>query len=123
MPELDWKHEPLAESFRAFKAKMTLYLEDKEVENPVKQAIKIKIAIGGEGVRRLMASGLDDAKLKMPHHLWKLFEEQLDASVQIKYRSIAWNSPTCGRNWIRQSLTTLHICVRKQLSVSLARLN
>ena len=36
MPELYWKHERLAESFRACKPRMKVYLEDEEVENPAK---------------------------------------------------------------------------------------
>ncbi len=86
MPLLDWKHEPLAESFRAFKARMELYLEDQSVTDPVKKATKIKIAIGDEGIRRILASGLDTTEQKDPTKVWQLLEDQLDASVKINYR-------------------------------------
>ena len=45
MPELDWTHIPLAESLRAFKARMTLHFEDKEVSDWAKPAVNIKIAM------------------------------------------------------------------------------
>ena len=64
MPTMDWKHDPLVESFRAFKARMTLYLEDCNVTSNAKMATKIKIAVGDEGMRRILNSGLseDDQK-------------------------------------------------------------
>ena len=86
MPELDWKHEPLSESFKAFKARMELYLEDTKVKDEAKQATKIKIAVGDEGMRRLLSSGLTTAQLKVPTNIWNLLEEQLDASVKINFR-------------------------------------
>ena len=51
MPELDSKHDSLADAFHTFKARMTLYLEDKAITDMAKQATKIKIAIGDEGIR------------------------------------------------------------------------
>ena len=88
MPELDWKHEPLADSFRAFKARITLYLEDKEVTDPTKQATKVKIATGDEGTRCILASGLSREQQKDPMqaNLATAIEEQHDTTVHINYR-------------------------------------
>ncbi len=86
MPEFDWKHDPLSESLRAFKARMQLYLEDQAVTDLAKQATKIKIAIGDEGMRRLLSSGLTDAQLKIPANIWTLLSDQLDVRVHTSYR-------------------------------------
>ena len=86
MPELNWAHEPLSEAFQSFKARMTLYLEDKEITDAAKQATKIKIAIGDEGICRVLASGLTDEDRKKPEKIWTLLEEQLDATTHINYR-------------------------------------
>ena len=86
MPELNWAHEPLSKALRSFKARMTLYLEDKEVTDTTKQATKIKIAIGDEGIRRVLASGLSEEEQKAPENIWTLLAEQLDASTHINYR-------------------------------------
>lgn len=88
MPELNWKPEGigLADSFRAFKARMCLFLEDKEVTDEGKQATKIKIAIGDEGMRRILASGLTPAQQRDPEEIWTLLKEQVDASVKINHR-------------------------------------
>ena len=73
MPEFDWKAESLADSFRSFKARMDLYCEDHEVTDAQKQATKIKLGVGDEGMRRLLASGLTAAQLRQPKELYKLF--------------------------------------------------
>ena len=64
---------------------MELYMEDKEVTEAAKKATKIKIAVGDEGIHRLLASGLTDTDIKAPNNIWKLLEDQLDASVKINY--------------------------------------
>ena len=86
MPEMNWKHDPIAESFIAFKARMQLYLEDNEIDDAGKQATKIKIAIGDEGMRRLLASGLTNEEQRDPEAIYNMLEEQLDATVKISYR-------------------------------------
>ena len=86
MPELNWAHEPLSEDLQSFKARMTLYLEDKEVTDTTKQATKIKIAIGDEGIHRVLASGRSEEEQKVPENIWTLVEEQLDASTHINYQ-------------------------------------
>lgn len=85
MPEMNWKHEPLAESFNAFKVRMTLFLEDNEVTNVAKQATKIKIAVGDERMRRVLAFGLSDVQQNIPDDLWSLLESQVDATVKINF--------------------------------------
>lgn len=65
---------------------MNLFLEDTEVADKAKQAIKIKIALGDEGMRRVLASGLTDAEVKDPKKIYDLIERQLDASIEINFR-------------------------------------
>ena len=85
-PQMDWTHEPLVDPFKAFQARMILYLEDLEVTEPAKQATKIKIAVGDEGMRRILASGLTEAEQKVPEKVWTLIEAEVDASVKINFR-------------------------------------
>ena len=65
---------------------MTLYLKDKEINDLTKQAIKFKIAVGDEGIKRILVSGLTEEQQRDPRQLWNLLEEQLDASIKINYR-------------------------------------
>ena len=60
--------------------------QDQNVKEGHKQAIKIKIAIGDEGMRRILASGLSDDEKKDPNAVWVLIEEQVDATVKINVR-------------------------------------
>ena len=85
-PEMNWSHTPPAESFAAFKDRITLYLEDNDIIDAGKQATKIKIAVGDEGMRRLLASGLSEGDLKSPARLWEFFESQLDIASKINFR-------------------------------------
>lgn len=85
-PQMDWKHEPLVDSFKAFQARMNLYLEDLGVTDETKQATKIKIALGDEGMRRILASGLTETEQKIPARVWTLIESEVDASVKINFR-------------------------------------
>ena len=86
MPELNWAHEPLSEAFQSFKSRMTVYLEDREITDAAKQATKIKITIGDEGICRVLASRLTHQDRKKPEEIWTLLEEQLGASTHINYR-------------------------------------
>ena len=65
---------------------MDLYFEDQEITDKGKQATKIKIAIGDEGMRRILSSGLSIDEKKKPDKIYKLLEQQLDASVKINFR-------------------------------------
>ena len=51
---------------------MTLILIDENVVDAVKQAVKIQIAIGNEGLKRLNASTLSDADKQDPGKLYQL---------------------------------------------------
>ena len=53
MPMLDWKHEPLSESFKALKARLNKYYTDQEITNDAKHTTKFQIAVGDEGMRRM----------------------------------------------------------------------
>ena len=83
---MDWAHKPLAEAFTTFRARMDLYLEDQNVTDAGKQATKIKIALGDEGMRRILTSGLTDAQAKDPKQVYDLIESQLDPSIQVSFR-------------------------------------
>ena len=63
---------------------MTLILIDENVVDPSKQAIKIQIAVGTEGLQRLNASTLTDEDKKDPAKIYKLFDDQLDIKVNFR---------------------------------------
>ena len=86
MPTMDWSLRPLSESLKVFKARMNLYLEDQNITDLVKQATKIKIASGDEGMRRILHSGMTDEDQKKPSELWKLLENEVDFTVKISFR-------------------------------------
>ena len=71
MPTMNWGHKPVADAFRAFKARTEMYLEDQNVNDRHKQATKMKIALGDEGMIRILASGLSDDDKKDPNAVWK----------------------------------------------------
>ena len=64
MPAMDWTYEPILDAYKAFKARVQLFLEDNDVTDIARQATKIKIALGDEGMRRLLASHLTDEQKK-----------------------------------------------------------
>ena len=76
MPYLDWQYSLLVDSYKAFKARMELYFVDNDITDAAKKAVKIKIASGDEGMRRILSSGLSQTDLGNPSKLWKLFESQ-----------------------------------------------
>ena len=86
VPYMDWKHSPLSEAFHTFRARMDLYFADIDLTDKAKQAIKIKISLGDEGMRRILASGISAADSAVPDKLYELIEGQVDASVRINYR-------------------------------------
>ena len=51
---------------------MSLILLDENIVDPAKQAIKIQIAVGTEGLQRLNASTLTDEDKKDPTKIYKL---------------------------------------------------
>ncbi len=62
MLEMNWKHEPLADGFKAFKARMTLFLDDSEITDEAKQSTKTKLGLGDEGMCRVLAFDLSVAQ-------------------------------------------------------------
>ncbi len=52
--------------------------------DPAKQAIKIQIAVGSEGMQRLNASTLTDEDKKDPTKIYKLFDDLLDIKVNFR---------------------------------------
>ena len=83
-PEMNWKGPDLLAEFKIFKQRMTLVLQDQEVTNLTKKAIKIKIAVGGEGLRRLNTSGLSEEDLEKPDKIWATIEAQLKVNVNFR---------------------------------------
>ena len=83
-PEMNWKSADVPEDFKLFKQRMELCLQDNDVRDPKKQAIKIKIAVGNEGLRRINASGLSNDDQEKPAMLWSTLEGQL--KVKLNFR-------------------------------------
>jgi len=81
---MDWVCPDLAETFMLFKQRMTLMLADEVVNTPGKQVVKIQIAIENEGLKRINASTLTDEDKQDPEKLFKLFEDQLNTSVNFR---------------------------------------
>ena len=52
--------------------------------DPAKQAIKIQIAVGTEGLQRRNASTLTDEDNEDPAKIYKLFDDQLDIKVNFR---------------------------------------
>ena len=67
-----------------FKQQMTLILIDENVVEPAKQAIKLQIAVGTEGLQRLNASTLTDEEKQDPAKIDKLFDDQLNIKVNFR---------------------------------------
>ena len=67
-----------------FKQRMKLTLQDREVIDKAKQAVRIKIAVGNIGLKKINNSGVGEAEQKEPKNLWKIFEEQLKIHVNFR---------------------------------------
>ncbi len=83
-PEMRWDASDLPEEFKLFKQRMFLCLLDNEVVDNKKTSVKIKIAVGNEGLKRINSSGLTDDEQNDPQRLWKLFEDQLQVKVNFR---------------------------------------
>lgn len=83
-PELNWKAENIPEEFKIFKQRMELCLLDNNVTDKGRQAVKIILALGAEGLRRLNASSLTDEDKKDPAKIWTLFNDQLNTHVNFR---------------------------------------
>ncbi|CAM1302408.1 Uncharacterised protein r2_g1227 [Pycnogonum litorale] len=84
IPEFQWDVSEVAEEFKIFKQRMELHFEDQGIEDEAKQAIKIKIYVGSEGLRRLNASGLTNSDMKVPAKIWDIFDQQLKIKVNFR---------------------------------------
>lgn len=82
-PQMDWSAADLADEFKIFKQQMLLYFEDQEVKDE-KKALKIKLAVGAEGLRRINSSSLTDAQQNDADRLWSHFENQLKIRVNFR---------------------------------------
>lgn len=79
---MSWKCQDLAEELELFNQGMKLCLDDNKVNDPKKRAIKIRIAIGNEGLRRINSSGLSDSDQDKPEKLWNILEAQLEVKIK-----------------------------------------
>ena len=85
MPIMDWTIRPLSEALKIFKARIALYFEDQDISSEERQATKIKIATGDEGMKRILNSGMMMEDQRKPGKLWKLLEEEVDFTVTISF--------------------------------------
>ena len=83
-PEMNWTVNNVAEEFKLFKQRTELCFLDNNINDALKQATKIKIAIGNEGLRKINASGLSPGDQNDPEKLWNLFENQLKVKVNFR---------------------------------------
>ncbi|XP_033105044.1 uncharacterized protein LOC117107452 [Anneissia japonica] len=83
-PEMNWKAIDLAEEFTLFKQRKELCLIDNEVTEAAKQAIKIKIALGNEGLRKINTSGLSGTDQEDPTKICEIFDNQLKVKVNFR---------------------------------------
>ena len=83
-PEMNWGAKNLSEEFQLFKQRMQLTLLDQGVTDKAKSAVKIKIAVGNSGLKKINNSGLSEADQKDPENLWKIFEDQLKVHVNFR---------------------------------------
>ena len=83
-PEFNWEVPDLPEEFNMFKQRMNLIFADQEVVDEKKKAIKIKIAIGNEGLRRVNSSDLTETDKEKPDKLWELLEAQLKVNINFR---------------------------------------
>ena len=79
-----WKTTDPSDEFKIFKQRMELTLDDQEVTNKAKQAVKIKLGVGSQGLRALNSSGLTEDQMKDPQQLWKFFEDKLTVKVNFR---------------------------------------
>nr|XP_054760675.1 uncharacterized protein LOC129266939 [Lytechinus pictus] len=63
---------------------MELTLADKDITDQRKVAIKIKIAVGNEGLPRINASGLSETDKEKPQEIWRLLVAQLKVNINFR---------------------------------------
>ncbi|KAL5017321.1 hypothetical protein ScPMuIL_006910 [Solemya velum] len=87
-PEFKWDVPGVADDFKIFQQRMELGFLDHGITDKGKQAVKLKIAVGNEGLRRINSSGLSDEDKNDPGKLFKLFKDQLKISVNFRIRRL-----------------------------------
>ena len=83
-PEMDRSAKDLTETFTLFREHLELFLQDGGVTEGPKQATKIKLALGNQGLWRLNTSGMSEEEKKDPLKIWKLFSDQLTMKVNFR---------------------------------------
>jgi transposase InsO family protein len=83
-PELDWRAHDLSDEYKLFKQRMDLFFLDIGLTDEAKQAVKIKIALGVEGLRRINSSGLSAEDQKDPKKIWDMFDAKLNVKVNFR---------------------------------------
>ncbi len=83
-PEMNWGATDISEEFVLFRQRMKLCLLDNEVTDPRKIAVKLKITLGNQGLKRLNASSLTDEDQLDPQQIWALFDDQLQVKVNFR---------------------------------------
>lgn len=80
-PEMNWGAADISEEFVLIRQRMKLCLLDNEVTDPLKIAVKLKIALGNQGLKRLNASSLTEEDQLDLQKIWSLFDGQLQVKV------------------------------------------
>ncbi|XP_063956823.1 uncharacterized protein LOC135154503 [Lytechinus pictus] len=81
---MNWEATDLPEEFQLFRQRMELILADQDITDQRKVSMKIKIAVGNEGLRRINASGLSETDKEKPQELWRLLEAQLKVNINFR---------------------------------------
>lgn len=98
-PEMNWEAKNIREEFAIFKQRMQLSILDhgiKEDTEKEKIAIKIKIAVGSTGLKKINCSGVSETDQKDPTKLWKIFEDQLKIRVNFRVHRLELMKYTQG---------------------------
>ncbi len=83
-PEINWQAADLPEEYDLFKQQMDLFFLDNGITDKEKQAIKIRRAVGAEGLRRIGKSSLTSKDQKDPQKIWQLFDKQIKVRVNFR---------------------------------------
>jgi hypothetical protein len=83
-PEMNWAASDLPDEYELFKQCIELWLLDMKITDKATQAVKIRLAVGREGLRRLNKSTLSADDQKDPEKLWNLFDSQINVKVNFR---------------------------------------
>ena len=82
-PKFNWDATDLAEELETFRQCFELCLEDDDVTDLHKAALKLKLSLGGEGIRRIR-SGINPNDQNRAGPIWKLLKAQLGKHVNYR---------------------------------------